>query len=85
MALSIWYLPTLLVLFHMLLCSGSPRRTTEAGLARYGAKVQTVRVGRPEKIRPELEEITLDNRCKVRKQEIQETWSERFERLMGSG
>ena len=30
--------------------------------------VKTVRVGRPEKIRPELEKITLDNQCKLYKQ-----------------
>lgn len=42
-----------------------------AGLAKYGKRVQTVRVGRPEKIRPELEELTLDSRCKVRKLELQ--------------
>ena len=32
------------------------------------ADVKTVRVGRPEKIRPELEKITLDNQCKLYKQ-----------------
>ena len=42
-----------------------------AGLAKYGQRVQTVRVGRPEKIRPELEELTLDSRCKARKLELQ--------------
>eukprot|EP00435_Cladocopium_sp_Y103_P024216 s3785_g5.t3 len=41
------------------------------GLAKYG-DLKTVRVGRPEKIRPELEKITLDNQCKLYKQLAQE-------------
>ncbi|CAE7813430.1 unnamed protein product [Symbiodinium sp. CCMP2592] len=43
-----------------------------AGLAKQGVDVKAVRVGRPEKIRPELEEITLDNqlrRMKTQKQD----------------
>lgn len=43
-----------------------------AGLAKQGVDVRAVRVGRPEKIRPELEEITLDNQLRRMKKQKQE-------------
>ncbi|CAJ1339362.1 unnamed protein product [Effrenium voratum] len=42
------------------------------GLAKLNVNLKTVRVGRPEKIRPELEQVILESQCRQAKQAVQD-------------